>query len=170
MKQIGFIESLLLDTPYATQRRFNEAAAAISHTQQKQAEHEAATYTMASQLRSLFELDEAQGEEIARLRAVIEVLCKMLLEAGAIDETVFSYRLDAAIEESQRVKNEAIAADAARRAEAERARAASAEMAAEGVGGTTTCSACGEDVPSRATQFTESGVVCDACYGAADTR
>ena len=163
MKKIGVFEMAWKGMSVWDRQAFNNAADSINAVQAQQS---AAGHKTTAQLRTLFELDEAQGEEILRLRVVVEVLSKMLLDAGVIDETVFGHRLEAAIEEVDYEKNEAIAAEQAKREQAELIESKRRQIAATGVEGTSTCASCGQRVATRETQLTGEGSVCDRCFHA----
>jgi hypothetical protein len=75
----------------ATQNRLlNDAATDVLLLQDQQAQTGAT-------LRRLAQVDKTQAAELDRLRATINVLVSMLVEAGALDAKVFGYRMEAAL-------------------------------------------------------------------------
>jgi hypothetical protein len=91
----------------------------------------------------LFELDRVQGEEIARLRATVNVLVDLLVETGALNEEILSDRLRAALQ-------------------AATPPAPPADPDAQQI----TCAACGRGVTVAEAARGVAGVVCHDCFGA----
>ena len=92
-------------------------------------------------IQNLFALDRAQSVEIDRLRATVKVLVDMLLDAGALDQSAFRYRLEAEIDRADAERQEEVAA--ARKVE---------------------CYACGQQVEPEQTQVNAIGTICDRCF------
>lgn len=92
-------------------------------------------------IQNLFALDKAQAAEIDHLRATVDVLVDMLIDAGVIDEKTFGYRLEA---EFDRVDSE-------RREEEQAARLVE-------------CYSCGKKVDPKRTQVDAVGTICDVCF------
>ena len=88
----------------------------------------------------LFQLDRAQGRELARIEARIQVLSELLVEAGVIDGEQLQKRLAVAL-----------AAQAQTRAAAE---------------ATVRCASCREEVRADGTFYSEMGEICEVCYRA----
>ena len=93
-----------------------------------------------SLIQNLFALDRAQSTELGHLRATVTVLVDMLLDAGALDETAFNYRLEAEIDRFD--SEEKAAATIARKVE---------------------CYNCRQQFEPERTQVDGTGTICDRC-------
>ena len=88
-------QALLSGTDMIANRRLNEAASEVNSLAARNAE-------AGRQIATLFELDKAQGRDIARLQAAVWILMQMLTESGALDGGALAERLKKALAEVDR--------------------------------------------------------------------
>ena len=88
-------QALLVGTDMIANRRLNEAALEVNALAARNAE-------TGRQITTLFELDQAQGRDIARLQSAVWVLMQMLAESGAVDGNALAERLKAAFADVDR--------------------------------------------------------------------
>lgn len=123
--------------------KINEAAAELQAL-------DGVTDALAQQIGRLFQLDQDQSKEIDRVHVVIQVLIQQLVQAGALDETDLSVRIEAALDQLENPDPPAT------------------DQAVQGHQAapmrTVQCSVCQKDVPEHQTLFTEMGQACPTCY------
>lgn len=101
---------------------------------------------VASSVQRLYALDEAQAEEIERLRLTVRVLTEILVDTMGLDEDLLHQRMTEAM------------------GEAKHARASAAADDAEPPKGKARCAICSAPAQVASTHFAEFGLVCDACH------
>ena len=78
------------DSDWAERQRINEAADELN-----QMHHARATTT--GQIARVFQLDQDQGREIARLQTTLMTLIELMVEKGVVEEQTLVDRVDAAL-------------------------------------------------------------------------
>jgi len=152
MKRIGFFEGWLFDVNWRERAALNEAAHALEM-------QDIANENSSTRFGKLFALDRAQGDEIAKLRCLVEVLSEMLVDAKVLTEDALEFRV------KDRVRAMTEAAKPKMVGPSSGPYRGGGEAPAPVVPErTVTCGACREEVLARTTQITATGVVCDSCY------
>lgn len=158
MKRIGFWDSVFNDVGAREREALNEAAHALEMQTIESNNHD-------RRIEKLLALDRAQGEEIAQLRVLVDVLSTMLVDAKVLDSQTMKDRVrdkQRALMEASRPKRgqDTDSSDHPYRGGSP-VRAAVPEA-------TVDCKHCAEQVFARNTQITAIGPVCDVCYWALD--
>ncbi len=99
----------------------------------------------------LFALDEAQAQEIQRLRLTVRVLTEILVDTMGLDAGLLHQRMVEAIGEAKTGQEPVRPA-------------ASSDATPAQVSGRARCSICSAPAEVESTHFAEFGMVCDACH------
>ena len=140
MRKIGFFEAMFHDIGHREREALNEAAHSLA-MQNITAE------ASSRGLEKLFALDRAQAEEISQLRALLEVISEMLIDAEIISPDALKFRM----------KDKLQALEEAKHSTTDTKKPSAPEPQSQ-------CSQCNKTVLSRNTQISANGIVCDTCY------
>ncbi len=160
MNKIGFWDAMFSDIGAREREALNEAAHALQMQEIASDNHD-------RRIEKLLALDRAQGEEIAQLRIVVDVLSSMLIDAKLLDSQIMLDRVSdkrRALEESQRPKTSRSTQDSGH---PYRGGSPLREAVPEV---TIDCKNCRAQVFARDTQITPIGPVCDRCYWALEMQ
>lgn len=93
MEKLGWF----FNNEWMQRNAINEAADEINSLRAARADSHSA-------IERLFNLDRAQGQELAALRVTVEVLANMLIESGVVDEKTLRYRIEAAYQNNDLIQ------------------------------------------------------------------
>jgi hypothetical protein len=168
MRKFGGWEKWLFSDSWGDWRQYdalNEAADEIAAAT-------AASASSSAALEKLFQLDRAQGEEIARLRITVQILISMLSASGGLDARELGFKAEAALADFEAEQAAATPQPGPPTAFETLGKVPPAESPPSPVSAApptvVRCDGCGDRVPADQTTITENrGTLCDRCLAGA---
>ena len=149
MEKIGFWESLFHDIGWHEREKLNEAAESIGRLSDEAGGNR-------EHIRSLYNLDRAQAEELEQLRTILRVMGEILIDNGVVSRESLEARLDSAL---RKVEDEPTNISGGPYRGETRAKKKSRPLRQP----KTTCARCQQEVLWIHTEAREEGSVCVSC-------